>query len=96
MFSGQTENCRFRHGLLDARSRLNDKIMFGSDYPSIGYDRLLREWAELGYEDETMERIFHRNAERILAIPRDVCQNRFNPSVSSIEAPHGSLSSALA
>lgn len=56
---------------VDARSRLQDKIMFGSDYPSMGYDRLLREWAELGYNDETMEKIFHGNAERILGIPPD-------------------------
>ena len=52
----------------DIRSRLKDKIMFGSDYPSIPYERLLREWRELGYSDELMEKIFHRNAERILGL----------------------------
>jgi predicted TIM-barrel fold metal-dependent hydrolase len=31
----------------DIKGRLRDKIMFGSDYPSIPYDRLLREWSEL-------------------------------------------------
>ena len=50
-------------------ARLQDKIMFGSDYPSIPYDRLLREWAELGYSDEVMEKIFHANAERVLGLP---------------------------
>ena len=42
--------------------------MFGSDYPSIPYDRILKEWNELGYADELMEKIFHGNAERILGL----------------------------
>ncbi len=52
----------------DIRARLQDKIMFGSDYPSIPYDRLFKEWAELGYGDAVMEKIFHANAERILGL----------------------------
>ncbi|MBI2997541.1 MAG: amidohydrolase [Deltaproteobacteria bacterium] len=52
----------------DIRSRLKDKIMFGSDYPSIPYERLFREWQQLGYSDELMEKIFHGNAERILGL----------------------------
>ena len=52
----------------DIKGRLKDKIMFGSDYPSIPYDRLFKEWRELGYSDELMEKIFHGNAERILAL----------------------------
>jgi uncharacterized protein len=52
----------------DIRGRLKDKIMFGSDYPSIPHERLLREWDELGYPAEIMERVFHRNAERVLGL----------------------------
>lgn len=52
----------------DIRARLQDKIMFGSDYPSIPYARLFQEWRELGYADDVMEKIFHRNAERILGL----------------------------
>lgn len=52
----------------DIKGRLKDKIMFGSDYPSIAYERLLREWKELGYSDALMEQIFHGNAERILGL----------------------------
>jgi len=52
----------------DIRGRLKDKIIFGSDYPSLPYDRLLREWDELGYSDEIRECIFHGNAERILGL----------------------------
>jgi predicted TIM-barrel fold metal-dependent hydrolase len=52
----------------DIKGRLKDKIMFGSDYPSIPYERLFKEWSELGYSDELMEKIFHKNAERILGL----------------------------
>ena len=52
----------------DIKGRLKDKIMFGSDYPSIPYDRIFKEWNELGYADELMEKIFHLNAERILGL----------------------------
>lgn len=53
---------------VDMRGRLQDKIMFGSDYPSMPYARILKEWGELGYKDEVMEKIFHRNAERVLGL----------------------------
>jgi predicted TIM-barrel fold metal-dependent hydrolase len=53
---------------VDMRSRLQDKVMFGSDYPSIPYERLFREWDELGYKDEVKEKLFHANAERILGL----------------------------
>ena len=33
----------------DMRGRLADKMMFGSDYPSIPYPRLFQEWGELGF-----------------------------------------------
>ena len=37
---------------VDIRSRLKDKVMFGSDYPSLPYERIFREWDELGYADD--------------------------------------------
>jgi predicted TIM-barrel fold metal-dependent hydrolase len=52
----------------DIRGRLRDKIMFGSDYPSIPHARLLREWTELGYADDVIEQVFHLNAERVLEL----------------------------
>jgi predicted TIM-barrel fold metal-dependent hydrolase len=53
---------------IDIRTRLKDKLFFGSDYPSIPHARLLREWQELGYSDDIMEQIFHGNAERVLGL----------------------------
>jgi predicted TIM-barrel fold metal-dependent hydrolase len=52
----------------DIKGRLKDKVMFGSDYPSIPYERIFKEWNELGYSDELLEKIFHGNAERILRL----------------------------
>jgi uncharacterized protein len=52
----------------DIRGRLRDKIMFGSDYPSLSYERLINEWLEVGYPDDVLERFFHGNAERILGL----------------------------
>ena len=43
--------------------------MFGTDYPSLPLDRLLREWDELGYRDEIMHKMFHANTERVLGLP---------------------------
>jgi uncharacterized protein len=53
---------------VDIRGRLQDKIMFGSDYPSLPYERILREWDELGYKPEVMEKIMQVNAERVLGL----------------------------
>jgi uncharacterized protein len=54
----------------DIRGRLRDKVMFGSDYPSLPYERVLSEWSELGYTSEVMEAVFHGNAERVLPLGR--------------------------
>ena len=67
---------------MDMRARLQDKIMFGSDYPSLPYARILKEWQQLGYSDEVMEKIFHGNAERILGLPRSICRINFASAYS--------------
>ena len=52
----------------DIRGRLRNKIMFGSDHPSIPFPRLLQEWADLGYSDDVLNQVFHGNAERVLGL----------------------------
>jgi predicted TIM-barrel fold metal-dependent hydrolase len=52
----------------DIRTRLTDKIMFGSDYPSMPYERLFREWDDLGFSPEVLEKVFHGNAQRVLGL----------------------------
>jgi len=49
--------------------RLADKIMFGADYPLLSYPRIVEDWQDLGYKDEVLDKIFHRNAERIFGLP---------------------------
>ena len=50
------------------RGRLADKMMFGSDYPSIPYQRLFKEWEGLGLPDAFLEKFYHGNAERVLGL----------------------------
>jgi len=52
----------------DIRGRLRDKVMFGSDHPSMTYERVLREWDGLGFDEVVMHRVFHENAERVLGL----------------------------
>ncbi len=52
----------------DIKGRLQDKIMFGSDYPSIPYERLFREWDDLGLPEAVREKVFHTNAEQVLGL----------------------------
>lgn len=52
----------------EIRSRLKDRVMFGADYPLFRYERLVADWRELGYEEDILARIFHRNAERLFGL----------------------------
>lgn len=52
----------------DVRGRLRDKIMFGSDHPSLPYQRILDEWSGLGLHDDVLGQVFHGNAERVLGL----------------------------
>jgi len=52
----------------DIRGRLREKVMFGSDHPSMTYERVLKEWDELGYDEAVMSLVFHENAERVLGL----------------------------
>lgn len=43
--------------------RLQDRVCFGWDWPTLTLERLEKDWRELGYADEVYEKVFHRNAE---------------------------------
>jgi uncharacterized protein len=45
--------------------RLQDRVMFGADYPMFTYERLVADWRSEGYAEDVLEKIFHRNAERL-------------------------------
>jgi len=55
----------------EIRSRLKDRVMFGSDYPLMPFDMLFKAWAAENYDQETMARIYYKNVIRILGLDLD-------------------------
>ncbi len=51
----------------EIRRRLQDRVMFGADYPLFRYERLVADWQHEGYPPEILEKVFHRNAEAFFA-----------------------------
>ena len=47
--------------------RLKNRVMFGADYPLFRYEKLIEDWTSLGYDEETLSRIFYKNAERLFS-----------------------------
>jgi hypothetical protein len=43
--------------------RLQDRVCFGWDWPTLTLERLEKDWRDLGYAEEVYEKVFHRNAE---------------------------------
>ena len=52
----------------EINGRLQDKVMFGSDYPVLAHARLFREFEEEGYKPEVLEKIYLKNPQRILGL----------------------------
>ena len=51
-----------------ANTLLQDRMMFGSDYPSITPDRWLGDFAEAPFREEVREKILRENAARLLGL----------------------------
>lgn len=52
----------------DIPRRLSRKVMFGADYPLFRFERLVDDWRALGYDDDVLAHVFHRNAEKLFGI----------------------------
>ena len=52
----------------EINGRLQDKFMFGSDYPALSHERLFKDWDALGLKSEVLEKVFYKNAERLLGL----------------------------
>ena len=50
----------------EINGRLQDKFLFGSDYPEIPVKRWLEEFENGGYKPEVLEKVLLTNAKRIL------------------------------
>jgi hypothetical protein len=48
--------------------RLQDKFLFGSDYPAITHKRLFEDWEAGGYSSEVLEKVYYKNAQRLLKL----------------------------
>lgn len=49
-------------------NRLQDKVMFGSDYPGWGVDQCLTELEMEGFKPDVLEKMFVKNATRVLKL----------------------------
>jgi uncharacterized protein len=47
--------------------RLQDRVLFGADYPMFTYERLVADWQGEGYRPEVLDKVFRQNAEAFLA-----------------------------
>ncbi len=52
----------------EINGRLQDRFMFGSDFPWFSYERLFGDWETEGYKPEVLEKVYHQNAKRILGL----------------------------
>lgn len=52
----------------ELNGRLQDRVMFGSDYPVLQHERLFRDYEKSGLKPEVLEKIFIHNAKRILKL----------------------------
>jgi uncharacterized protein len=52
----------------EAGRRLNDRTLFGSDYPFIELDRWFREFDELGFPEDARDAVLRGNAARLLGL----------------------------
>ncbi|MBI4596615.1 MAG: amidohydrolase [Candidatus Tectomicrobia bacterium] len=46
--------------------RLQDKFMFGTDYPVLSPERLINDYHQVGFTDQVLEKVLYKNAIRIL------------------------------
>jgi uncharacterized protein len=47
----------------EIRGRLQDRVMFGCDFPVLKYEKLVADWQSLGYPPEILDKVFYKNAE---------------------------------
>ena len=52
----------------EINTQIQDKIMFGSEYPQLSYERVISEWESAGYKPTVLEKIYRGNAQRVLKL----------------------------
>ncbi len=56
----------------EIKSRLKDRVLYGTDYPLISHERLFSDYQKEGYPPEILERVYYKNAIKILDLDLDV------------------------
>ena len=51
---------------MEINGRIQDKVMFGSDYPLWSIQRLFGDWEKESYKPEVLEKLYYKNAQRVL------------------------------
>jgi uncharacterized protein len=52
----------------EIKGRLQDRVLFGTDYPFLRHEQWLNAFAELGVSDDVTEKVLLRNAQRLLGL----------------------------
>ena len=52
----------------EIKGQLQDRVLFGTDYPFLRHEQWLSAFAELGISDDITEKVLLRNAERLLGM----------------------------
>ena len=47
----------------EIQGRFSDRVMFGSDFPVLRYDKLLKDWTSEGYSQDVLDKVLRTNAE---------------------------------
>ena len=52
----------------EIRGRMQDRVMFGCDFPVLRYEKVIGDWQAEGYPPEVLEKVLHANAERYFRV----------------------------
>jgi predicted TIM-barrel fold metal-dependent hydrolase len=44
--------------------RMQDRVMFGCDFPVLRYEKVIQDWSAEGYSESVLEKILSTNAQR--------------------------------
>ena len=48
--------------------RLQDRVMFGCDFPVLRYEKVVADWTSEGYSQDVLDKVLFKNAERYFAV----------------------------
>ena len=52
----------------EIRGRMQDRIMFGGDFPALNYEKVIPAWKAEGYPEAVLEKVMYKNAEAYFGV----------------------------